>query len=213
MHGCIKPHYIVLNFMIPFGNTGEPFYSHWFSSLNPKRYWLFYSLPNQISPLKRSPHPSFCSKPSPPAHRSPAAAGELCRWYQAVFQRLQRGDRILDVGIGTASALVKNKEEILERRLSVVGIDYEVRVFSCFLRCFFKKIFLGVFPRKAKIFKVNVFDCLVSWVNEQSNRLEKPRSRFHLHCTMHFKKQKTFSFLGKCTRKVVSYRWWSKWSK
>ncbi|CAE7727553.1 unnamed protein product [Symbiodinium sp. CCMP2456] len=47
------------------------------------------------------------------------------RWYQAVFQRLSKGDRILDVGIGTATALVRNKAELLDRRLSVVGIDYE----------------------------------------------------------------------------------------
>eukprot|EP00438_Fugacium_kawagutii_P035305 Skav215253 [mRNA] locus=scaffold811:311543:315095:- [translate_table: standard] len=47
------------------------------------------------------------------------------RWYQAVFQRLDRGNRILDVGIGTATALIKNKAELLDRRLSVVGIDYE----------------------------------------------------------------------------------------
>ncbi|CAL1134538.1 unnamed protein product [Cladocopium goreaui] len=47
------------------------------------------------------------------------------RWYQVVFQRLQRGNRILDVGIGTATALVKNKAELLDRHLSVVGIDYE----------------------------------------------------------------------------------------
>ncbi|CAE6929895.1 unnamed protein product [Symbiodinium natans] len=47
------------------------------------------------------------------------------RWYQAVFKRLNSGDRILDVGIGTASALARNKAEMLDRRLSVVGIDYE----------------------------------------------------------------------------------------
>mmetsp|Transcript_21112 Transcript_21112/g.39678 ORF Transcript_21112/g.39678 Transcript_21112/m.39678 type:complete len:263 (-) Transcript_21112:288-1076(-) len=47
------------------------------------------------------------------------------RWYQAVFQRLEKGDRVLDVGIGTATALAKNKEALLERHLSVVGIDYE----------------------------------------------------------------------------------------
>lgn len=47
------------------------------------------------------------------------------RWYQVVFQRLNRGNRILDVGIGTATALVKNKAELLDRHLSVVGIDYE----------------------------------------------------------------------------------------
>jgi len=47
------------------------------------------------------------------------------RWYAAVFQKLSIGDRILDVGIGTATALVRNKALLLEKRLSVVGLDYE----------------------------------------------------------------------------------------
>eukprot|EP00930_Biecheleria_cincta_P073676 TRINITY_DN60959_c0_g1_i1.p1 TRINITY_DN60959_c0_g1~~TRINITY_DN60959_c0_g1_i1.p1 ORF type:complete len:264 (-),score=58.48 TRINITY_DN60959_c0_g1_i1:146-937(-) len=47
------------------------------------------------------------------------------KWYQVVFQRLKKGDRVLDVGIGTATALVRNKTDLLDRRLSVVGIDYE----------------------------------------------------------------------------------------
>jgi len=47
------------------------------------------------------------------------------KWYAAVFAKLRTGDRVLDVGIGTATALVKNKAALLERRLSVVGIDYE----------------------------------------------------------------------------------------
>merc|ERR1711933_271923 len=47
------------------------------------------------------------------------------KWYAVVFDRLSHGDRILDVGIGTATALVKNKASLLEKRLSVIGIDYE----------------------------------------------------------------------------------------
>lgn len=47
------------------------------------------------------------------------------RWYAAVFAKLRTGDRVLDVGIGTATALVRNKTLLLERHLSVVGIDYE----------------------------------------------------------------------------------------
>mmetsp|Transcript_36327 Transcript_36327/g.104593 ORF Transcript_36327/g.104593 Transcript_36327/m.104593 type:complete len:275 (-) Transcript_36327:115-939(-) len=47
------------------------------------------------------------------------------RWYAVVFEKLNRGERVLDVGIGTATALVKNKAALLERHLSVVGIDYE----------------------------------------------------------------------------------------
>lgn len=47
------------------------------------------------------------------------------RWYAAVFEKLNKGDRVLDVGIGTATALVKNKTAMLEKHLSFVGIDYE----------------------------------------------------------------------------------------
>ena len=48
-------------------------------------------------------------------------------WYKAVLDRLPGGARILDVGIGTATALVKpENKEILERKnIVVVGIDYE----------------------------------------------------------------------------------------
>jgi len=47
------------------------------------------------------------------------------RWYAAVFKQLSVGDRVLDVGVGTATALVRNKAALLEKRLSVVGLDYE----------------------------------------------------------------------------------------
>lgn len=47
------------------------------------------------------------------------------KWYATVFSRLKSGDRILDVGIGTATALVKNKELLLAKRLSVIGFDYD----------------------------------------------------------------------------------------
>lgn len=47
------------------------------------------------------------------------------RWYEYVFQKLSKGDRVLDIGIGTATALAKNKAAIFEKRLAVVGLDYE----------------------------------------------------------------------------------------
>lgn len=47
------------------------------------------------------------------------------RWYAAVFKKLSVGDRVLDVGIGTATALIENKALLLEKRLAVVGFDYE----------------------------------------------------------------------------------------
>eukprot|EP00933_Yihiella_yeosuensis_P060511 TRINITY_DN6326_c0_g2_i7.p1 TRINITY_DN6326_c0_g2~~TRINITY_DN6326_c0_g2_i7.p1 ORF type:complete len:260 (+),score=44.84 TRINITY_DN6326_c0_g2_i7:87-866(+) len=46
-------------------------------------------------------------------------------WYRVVFERLKKGDRVLDVGIGTATALIKNKALLFEKHLSVVGLDYE----------------------------------------------------------------------------------------
>mmetsp|Transcript_120629 Transcript_120629/g.209468 ORF Transcript_120629/g.209468 Transcript_120629/m.209468 type:complete len:266 (+) Transcript_120629:140-937(+) len=47
------------------------------------------------------------------------------RWYAAVFNKLSVGERVLDVGIGTATALVRNKALLLEKRLSIIGLDYE----------------------------------------------------------------------------------------
>lgn len=47
------------------------------------------------------------------------------KWYSTVFNQLNSGDRVLDVGIGTATALVKNKELLLAKRLSVIGLDYD----------------------------------------------------------------------------------------
>eukprot|EP00931_Biecheleriopsis_adriatica_P055265 TRINITY_DN32622_c0_g1_i1.p1 TRINITY_DN32622_c0_g1~~TRINITY_DN32622_c0_g1_i1.p1 ORF type:complete len:276 (-),score=64.10 TRINITY_DN32622_c0_g1_i1:60-785(-) len=46
-------------------------------------------------------------------------------WYREVLMRLGRGTRVLDVGIGTATALLRNKELLAEKDLHVVGIDYE----------------------------------------------------------------------------------------
>jgi len=47
------------------------------------------------------------------------------RWYAVVFDKLKKGERVLDVGIGTATALIENKATLLEKRLSVVGFDYD----------------------------------------------------------------------------------------
>ena len=49
------------------------------------------------------------------------------KWYAAVLERLEPGSRVLDVGIGTAGALVRapNPRTVRDRHLSVVGLDYE----------------------------------------------------------------------------------------
>jgi ubiquinone/menaquinone biosynthesis C-methylase UbiE len=48
-------------------------------------------------------------------------------WYAAVLDRLEPNSRLLDVGIGTATALVsgKNKSVIIDKQLKIIGIDYE----------------------------------------------------------------------------------------
>ena len=44
-------------------------------------------------------------------------------WYKAVLERLEADSRLLDVGIGTATALARNKELVLKRRVTVIGIE------------------------------------------------------------------------------------------
>lgn len=46
-------------------------------------------------------------------------------WYREVLKRLPRGARLLDVGIGTGGALVRNADLVKERHLHVVGVDID----------------------------------------------------------------------------------------
>lgn len=46
-------------------------------------------------------------------------------WYRAVLSRLQHGSFVLDVGVGTAGALLRCKDLIIEKDLRVVGIDID----------------------------------------------------------------------------------------
>mmetsp|Transcript_41178 Transcript_41178/g.74403 ORF Transcript_41178/g.74403 Transcript_41178/m.74403 type:complete len:267 (+) Transcript_41178:56-856(+) len=47
------------------------------------------------------------------------------RWYAAVFDKLPEGARILDVGVGTATALARNAQVVLKKHFSIVGFDYD----------------------------------------------------------------------------------------
>lgn len=51
------------------------------------------------------------------------------RWYAEVLGRLGDGQRVLDIGIGTGSALCApaNAQLVREKRLAFVGVDYEAR--------------------------------------------------------------------------------------
>jgi len=46
--------------------------------------------------------------------------------YRSVLERVPRGARILDVGIGTGTALLANKQLIIDRDLTIVGVDYDL---------------------------------------------------------------------------------------
>ena len=57
-------------------------------------------------------------------------AGLTAGWYREVLKRLPRGARLLDVGIGTGGALVRNAGLVKERNLRIVGVDID----SAYLR-------------------------------------------------------------------------------
>lgn len=46
------------------------------------------------------------------------------RWYECVIEEFPKNATILDIGIGTGSALCANKHHILAKNLSFLGVDY-----------------------------------------------------------------------------------------
>ena len=47
-------------------------------------------------------------------------------WYLCVLKLVPVESRILDIGVGTASALLRHKTLIKDKRLQIVGVDYDV---------------------------------------------------------------------------------------
>lgn len=47
------------------------------------------------------------------------------RWYAEVLRRVPEGAALLDVGIGTAGALLANADLVASKRLRVVGVDVD----------------------------------------------------------------------------------------
>lgn len=54
-----------------------------------------------------------------------AIVGLTAAWYRAVLERLPDGCRLLDIGIGTGSALLANAETVRARRIHVTGLDID----------------------------------------------------------------------------------------
>jgi len=48
------------------------------------------------------------------------------KWYRTVLQRLPEGALLLDVGIGTGTALLKNFDLIQKHKFRIHGIDYDL---------------------------------------------------------------------------------------
>ena len=49
------------------------------------------------------------------------------RWYAEVLKRVPEGAAVLDVGIGTAGALLANADLVKCKRLRITGIDIDER--------------------------------------------------------------------------------------
>jgi len=54
-----------------------------------------------------------------------AIVGMTAAWYRAVLTRVPRGCRMLDVGIGTGSALLANADLLAARDICVTGVDVD----------------------------------------------------------------------------------------
>jgi SAM-dependent methyltransferase len=54
-----------------------------------------------------------------------AIVGMTAAWYQAVLARVPPRCRLLDIGIGTGSALLANSEAIVDKQLRITGVDVD----------------------------------------------------------------------------------------
>ena len=52
-------------------------------------------------------------------------SGMTAAWYRAVLERLAPGCRLLDIGIGTGSALLANAEVLVRKAITVTGLDID----------------------------------------------------------------------------------------
>mmetsp|Transcript_690 Transcript_690/g.926 ORF Transcript_690/g.926 Transcript_690/m.926 type:complete len:242 (-) Transcript_690:2175-2900(-) len=46
-------------------------------------------------------------------------------WYKVVLEKIPQGSSVLDVGVGTATALIENKLLVESKKLTIVGVDYD----------------------------------------------------------------------------------------
>ena len=69
-------------------------------------------------------------KETPLSNETSTNALLFSRFTSISLRRVRKGDRVLDVGIGTASALARNARTVRALRLRIVGVDYEQKYVS-----------------------------------------------------------------------------------
>ncbi len=79
-------------------------------------------------------------------------AGMTSGWYREVLSRLPRGTRLLDIGIGTGTALVRCADLVRERELSIVGLDVDADYLARCARTMRRAGLIGVEPRLESVY-------------------------------------------------------------
>ena len=98
-------------------------------------------------------------------------------WYAAFLSRSKVGDRVLDVGIGTASALCENASAVRTKKLNIVGVDYEKRYVE-YSKSVIKSCGL---EERVRTVHASVYVTLIirSWKSDDREGLLVPSSKSH----------------------------------
>ena len=85
-------------------------------------------------------------------------------WYQAVFSQLAPGTVLLDVGIGTAGALLENEHIIREKQLTVFGVDVQ----PIYVKAAQRAVVTRRIPNQVKVACHSIYDVqsIQQWLND-----------------------------------------------
>mmetsp|Transcript_26885 Transcript_26885/g.104342 ORF Transcript_26885/g.104342 Transcript_26885/m.104342 type:complete len:152 (+) Transcript_26885:1905-2360(+) len=110
------------------------------------------------------------------------------KWYSAVLNRLPEGAHILDVGIGTGTALLRNASQIRDKKIRVTGVDYDQ---SYVLKCK-KEIAEHDLEQSVSVVHASIYDFLPDSSEGEINRsCERTlRRRSKLFCSRYVQEPK-----------------------
>mmetsp|Transcript_3557 Transcript_3557/g.9685 ORF Transcript_3557/g.9685 Transcript_3557/m.9685 type:complete len:247 (+) Transcript_3557:133-873(+) len=80
--------------------------------------------------------------------------GMTREWYKAVLGRIPEGSRVLDVGIGTAGALLQHKGTLLRKNITVVGVDVD----AAYVRAASARVWEEGVQERVVVFEKSVYD-------------------------------------------------------